>query len=179
VIPPVPDTVPFRGSSIFNEQEWEEFSKAFEEKFSKRFENLEAFHDEEFAGLIEELEEKFQSQEWADGFDVNIPQDVFESLEQFNDSAVFQDLELQLERLKELEIDLKDLEGNLKLREGVLRKFERVLREELINDGYLSETETIDSLQWSDDSFKVNGKPVNENDLKKYQALQKKYMGEE
>ncbi|MGC1242263.1 MAG: M56 family metallopeptidase [Chryseosolibacter sp.] len=175
----MPDSIPPPGRSFFNQDEWEEFSHAFDERFRKSFEKFHAFRDNDLSEFMQEFEENFKSEDWSTGLDLHIPQDFLQEFRPFDDSTVFENLEHELEQLRELNLEpLHELENNLRLREGKFRKFEEAIREELIKDRYLSEGESIESLEWNDESFEVNGKPVRKSDLKKYQELHEAYMGE-
>ena len=59
-----------------------------------------------------------------------------------------------------------------------MRDFEEILRDELVKDGYLSKGEDIESLSWSDETFRVNGKEVKKADQEKYRTLRRKYLEE-
>jgi hypothetical protein len=44
-----------------------------------------------------------------------------------------------------------------------------------MEDGYLSRGEPIQSMEWSDEVFKVNGRTIKEEDRKKYQQLRSSF----
>lgn len=183
----IPDTIPPPAFPFHSEEQWEEFSRSFGESFRKSMEGLHALRESELFENLKALEERFESKEWPQPF--------------FQDSAAFKNLEQQLERLKGFELEgleqqleriqefelknleqqlerlqgpLRDMEKNLRLQETKLRKFEEILREELIQDGYLSRDEAIETMEWNDDSFKVNGKEIKESDKAKYEQLRDK-----
>ena len=190
VIPPVPDiegipdTIPLPSFPFRNAEEWEEFSKSMDEQMGKVLEKISALRDGEEFRAMQEFKEKFESGDWQERF--------------FGDSTSFGNVEQQLRRLQELEFkglqerlerfqefDLKNLEQQLQQlqeplrnmennfldREANVRKFEEELRHELIKDGYLSQQDAIESIEWDDSSLKVNGKEIKEGDRAKYQEL--------
>lgn len=166
----VPDSLPRHFFPFGDHGSWEEIMKAFEhraEEFALRSADAEEF--------MKEFEEKFRSQDWRPRFDsLNIPGDILQGLHDFEG---FHDLEESLERLRGFEMEhLRQMERNLEKHDKALRSYEQVLREELIKDGYLSEKETIESLQWDDTMFKVNGKRIKDSDLKKYQEIHDEYF---
>lgn len=63
--------------------------------------------------------------------------------------------------------------NELRLFDDPTGRYERALRKALIEDGYLDADDNIESLQWGDQGFKVNGKSVNPNDAKRYNNLRK------
>jgi hypothetical protein len=56
-------------------------------------------------------------------------------------------------------------------------RYENALRDQLRKDGYLKQNETIRSMEWSDDIFKVNGKDIKPADRRKYMDLHDRYIG--
>jgi bla regulator protein BlaR1 len=68
-IPPIPafdfdafdmDTIPGKAFN-FHEQDWEKFSEAFEEKFQEQFSDFYSSHAEDFAKMMKDLEQNFQT----------------------------------------------------------------------------------------------------------------------
>jgi len=47
----------------------------------------------------------------------------------------------------------------------------------LLKDGYLNKDESIESLEWSDNAFKVNGKAIRKSDREKYKELNNRFFG--
>ena len=166
-IPGIPDSLPVLP---FGNLEWEGMAKAFEEHF-RDFE-MRSMDAEKF---MKEFEDKFKWEDWTTKFDsLKVHEDVLQRLRDFDS---FPELEEQLERLRAFEMeDFKKMELDFKNHEKSFRSYEHELRDELVKDGYLSESETIESLQWDDTLFKVNGKKIKESDLKKYQKLHDKYF---
>src|SRR5687768_8488354 len=97
VIPPIPDapalpgidlqgmfdTIPPPAFPFRNAEEWQEFSKTIDEQMRRALENISALRDGDAWKLMEELDERVQSKDWPHPF--------------LNDSAAFENLELQLE----------------------------------------------------------------------------------
>lgn len=197
VIPPVPDsalqalpdTIPPPAIPFHNEKEWEEFSRSFGDRIQNTIQGLYAFRDSELAEKFKALEEKFASEEWAQALlhDSVTFNNLERQLERLRESEL-KGLERQLEQLREFELKgleqqlerlqepLRDMEEKLHLRDRQLRQFEETLRQELIEDGYLSESESIESMEWNSDAFRVNGKDIRESHRKKYRGLHDKYF---
>jgi hypothetical protein len=122
---------------------------------------------------MEKLHKQFRFDDWTASFDsLNMPEHVLKSLKDFEDSESFNQFHEKLKRLHDLDVDrLRDFGNELNGRQGYFE----ALRNELIRDGYLSKKEEIESMEWSNDHFRVNGKDVKEADRKKYQELNEKY----
>lgn len=177
VVPPIPDlllpapmdTVP-RSFGFRNHEELRKLN----DELQKQFEDLLTMREWDPEKLMEDLEQKFGWREWQDWdtlFENNFPHDSLNhSFRGFNDAESFQDLEEQLQRFRDL-----NFENFRHLQKGFERN-ESSLREQLVEDGYLSEDETIEGLEWSDDTFKVNGKEIKEKDREKYKALSDRYL---
>jgi len=170
-----PDTIP-----PFPHHRWDSLSGAFSEQFKRQFDEL-TLRNDEFRMMFEEMQKKFWPQnqeEWQRPFDPNFPND---KMKMFLDSEALHHLEEQLQRLQEFDIESFDDFGNaFKPFGNRSHQHEKALREELIQDGYLSPDEPIESLEWNDDSFKVNGKQVRPEDFKKYDQLaERMFMGPE
>jgi beta-lactamase regulating signal transducer with metallopeptidase domain len=165
----IPDSLP-RIFPFSDHDSWEEMAKAFEERFEEF-----ALRSADAEKLMKEFEEKFQSQEWSTRFDsLKISDDVLQRLEDFNG---FDELEESLKRLRGIQLEkFRQMERNLENYNKEFSSYEQVLRDELIKDGYLSKKETIESLQWDDTMFKVNGRKIKDSDLKKYQEIHDKYF---
>ncbi|HET9486397.1 MAG TPA: M56 family metallopeptidase [Chryseosolibacter sp.] len=176
----LPDTIP-PPLPFHNEKEWDEFTRSFSESFRRTFRDLQGIKDSEVWEELKQFEERFESGDWPEPFDSHFGPNAFDKLKAFPDSATLKNFERQFEHLqKEFEKRdfermgergmerLHELEKALQHREGNLRNFEKAIQEQLIEDGYLSENEVIESLEWSNDSFKVNGTKVKEADRNKY-----------
>lgn len=94
------------------------------------------------------------------------------------------EMEKELERLHEtldrdLQLDLDKMNKELELFHGSwaasIKEFEKEAREELIKDGYLGESEKIESMSWSDDEIIFNNKTIKPEHVDKYREIQKKY----
>lgn len=145
-------------------EQWETFAREFEENFKKNFQGLE----EMFA--LRENDSLFMQQfetDWIAPFHLNIPLDSLERhWMQKNDHAL-KALEQELKRFYDAESgDFRKLRESLEKFEH--RSDETSLVDQLREDGYLSENETLETLEWSEDVFKVNGREVNQEDERKY-----------
>ena len=101
----------------------------------------------------------------------------FDSAHSFFDKESFKQLEQELEQLRSLNFERFE-----KLKEGFdggarkMDRYEDVLLEQLRKDGYLSEDETIQSLEWNNEVLKVNGKQIKEADEEKYREINRQYF---
>lgn len=119
-------------------------------------------------------------QAFADNWEAfEIPGEAMEALINIPHHETIRRMEEQFERLRNL--DLERLNEELRHLTPPLKpqppRYEEILREELHKDGYLKEGESIESLQWSNDSFKVNGKSVRKEDREKYLKLNDSFFG--
>jgi bla regulator protein BlaR1 len=80
------------------------------------------------------------------------------------------------EGLADLQMNLRHFNEDLTKRSQNLERFEKAIRAQLIKDGYLSESEKIKTLEFTDDEFKVNGKSIKDSDKKKYQELHDEFL---
>jgi bla regulator protein blaR1 len=172
-LPAMPDTIPLpRG--LGDEEQWEAFSKAFEENFRMNFDSLFSLRHHDASRLMEKLEQ-FGLQDWPQSFDFSFPHGRFEDLE---NGEVFKELQEELRQFRELNMDhfkhFKDFGIDSALHRG--GRYQDALREALVEDGYLSQGEQIESLEWSDETFKVNGKEIKPADEEKYRALNQKFF---
>lgn len=134
---------------------WEEMARMLDEQF-KMFDA-----DSMFSWNFSHRFEPFQ-----------IP-DV-QSFDNLESSELFKHMEEELERLRMMDFDgMPGVPHRLTPRKG----YEETLRDELKKDGYLNENESIESLEWSNKSFKVNGKSIRESDKEKYLKLNNKFFG--
>lgn len=183
--PPLnPDTVPAPlpdfGFDLKQQQQWEEFSKAFEDKFREQFEDFYSSNETDLSNMMKELQKNFQSRDWPaigmESFDLS--EETLKGLQELDAQHSFKDLQESLERLQELNMErFRKLDADMQGYDKNFKKYEQALRDQLIKDGYLSENETIQSMEWSDDSYKVNGVPLKDSDKKTYKELHDKYLG--
>jgi hypothetical protein len=168
--PPMPDF-------HFNLDSLDDFGVHFKsEDFDGFGEDMEALMKERFEAFGPQFEESMKRLEEELGrmdLDMNL---------QFDDLG--KDWEADMERLGEnldrdlgnLDLNLKDLDENLKnLGEGI-KAFENEAREELITDGYLKAGEKIESMEWSDDTIKFNGKTIKTEHIEKYRKLKARHF---
>jgi bla regulator protein BlaR1 len=172
-LPSVPDSIPGLGFHFRHQDQWEAFSKNFEDNFRKRFDHLYSGEEIDASEFLKEFEEKFESEHWSAPWrNFSLPGDAFRYFN-FDDNEAFEDLKDRLQHLEELEIFAHPFfheEYNKEFTE-----YERLLQDELIKDGYLSQGEAIQSMEWSDEVFKVNGRTIKEGDRKKYQELRSRF----
>ena len=170
------DTIP-RGMNFRNHRDWEEFSRAFEERFGERFGDLFAQREAHLSDMMKELEEKFGSEDWPSHFDFDLPPMAFDTAGGFFDKESFRKLKEELEQLRSLDLERFDmLNDRFDAGSGKMQRYEDVLLEQLRNDGYLSEGETIQSLEWNDEVIKVNGTKIREEDKEKYLEINRQYF---
>src|SRR5690606_7974707 len=96
------------------------------------------------------------------GFDDDFFEDLREQMKDFRD--------MQMEHFRNWSPDTETDTDNFE-------RYEDALDDQLKKDGYLSEGETITSMEWSDDTFKVNGKDIKPEDRQKYRDLHDRYLG--
>ncbi|MEX2230890.1 MAG: M56 family metallopeptidase [Cyclobacteriaceae bacterium] len=179
----IPDTIPF-GLHFKDRKQWEKFSKDFEEKFKTRFEDSYSKHQAGLSEIMKEMQEKFQSQDWLamehfrfpDEAILKAQEDALRNLEDFETHHTFKDLHKNLETLQENLEHMQNLDLGRWDHDGYLQKYDDALRKQLISDGYLSENEPVERMEWNDDSFKVNGTEIKDSDRKKYRDLHDKYF---
>ncbi len=196
-IPPFPDfnLIP----NDFNEKEWQEFGKAFEEKFRAKFGDFYQTHEKEIQRIMEEAQEKVNKfdEDWAVKMqDLARKQEAWARThaDQWERQADL--LSRQEEQLKnseenvkrweerqslhreEFEKRQKQLEKKMKAFEQNTKQFEEELRNELIKDGYLDKDEKLTNMHWHNGSIEINGKKIKVSDEKKYNELHEKYFKE-
>lgn len=163
------DTIP-----PFDQKEWQKLADAFHQEFGERFEHLFQGHGD-LPKLMEEFERDFQWEQWPTPFEGLL----FDSLPNLRHDDVYKNFQEEFEKFRDFApYGLEDLDKNFRSFNNPIQNYERALREQLVQDGYLSPDETIESLQWSEDSFKVNGKSLNREDVKKYNDLRKGILEE-
>jgi hypothetical protein len=180
------DTIPPFGSFHFDEQRWEDFAGTFEENFRNNFEHLYSY-EVDLEKMMRDFEFSFQ---FPDSTSLNRMNDFELSREEFQAAQ-----QRAMEALKNIDLDhtLENVQESLKVLEDLdmqpllkmprdffdhesFGKYEQALKKALIEDGYLTENEFINRMEWNDGSFKVNGKEIKEEDQNKYRALHDKYM---
>ena len=173
--PAFPDTIPPAPFGPNNHEKWEEWSRSLEERLQERFEDLYGDLESDTSLFRFELDQ-IPFPDW-DNF--KLPDHALKALEEFEQAETFQDLNEQLEKLDDLELEeFRQFEKDFGFYGGRMGRYEKVLRDELVKDGYLKEGEAIESLEWNDDSFKVNGKAIKESHRKKYNNLNTEFFGE-
>lgn len=174
VTPPgAPDTIPPPPPGL-GHRDWREFSESLEQELKKSFEQFYGHMKRDSAFFPMELDQ-FPFPDW-DNF--NIPEEALRSLEEFEHSDAFRNFDKQIEKLRDLDIErFDDLGKEFDFHGSRVGRYEQVLRDELLKDGYLSEDESIQSLEWNNDSFKVNNKQIREEHEKKYKDLNEKFFG--
>lgn len=151
---------------------WEEFG----EKMRERFEN-----NEEFTRMMEEFGERMNK--WGEDFALRFGDDFERDMDKMHEDLEhlprFEDFDFKEmdENLKHMHNQLRDHETELKRVEENMHQFEIELSEQLVKDGYLKKGEKIDSFNWDHSGdLIVNGKKINEKDIKKYEAINEKFF---
>jgi len=140
--------------------EWQARVRAMQEELARE---LRQFHLKSDSLWSQGLAERFET--------FTLPDEALRKLERFESGEAVKHLEEELKRLRELEFP--------RLREHRDRftfpdhggTYEDALRNELRKDGYLKEGESIESLEWSNDYFKVNGKSIRKEHQDKYRRF--------
>ncbi|HEX8038879.1 MAG TPA: M56 family metallopeptidase [Chryseosolibacter sp.] len=171
---PATDSIPFPGFDFKDQKEWEEMSRAFEDNFGKQFEQFYSWQDVDPSTFLKEFEERFDLPAPFEEF--GLGSDSLRGFNGFPNEEQFKDLKDQMDQLKDLRMEHLG-QPDADFREHNFQRYEKALHDQLVRDGYLSQKETIKSMEWSDSTFKVNGKEVKEGDRKKYQELHDQYMG--
>ena len=175
--PSHPDTIPPAPFSFRADERWEQFSRLFEEKFGEGFEDVFTLRENDLSQLLRDMEENLGSEEWERRFHFDFPPQALDSAAKFFDNESFKDLEEELLQLRELNLErLEMFRNHMQSRARGEDRYEDVLLEELKKDGYLGDNETIRSMEWNDDTMKVNGKAIREADQKKYRELNHQYF---
>jgi hypothetical protein len=149
----------------FNSEDFEGFSEDMEALMKERFEAFGPQFEESMKRMEEELSRM--------DLDMNL---------QFD--GLGKDWEDDMERLGEnlerdlghLDLNLKGLDENLKNLGDGIKAFENEAREELITDGYLKAGEKIETMEWSDDTIKFNGKTIKTEHVEKYRKLKERHF---
>lgn len=172
--PPMPD---FQLDSLngfgfyFNSEDFEGFGEEMEALMKERF--------EAFGPQFEESMKHMEEQLGRMDLDINLDFD-----------GLGKDWEDDMERLGEnlerdlgnLDLNLRGLDEKLKYLDDVnfwgegIKAFENEAREELISDGYLKAGEKIESMEWTDDTIKFNGKTIKSEHVEKYRKLKERHF---
>lgn len=197
------DSVPFSKFS-YRSENWDEFSKAFEEKFREQFTDFYKTHGEDFDKMMKELEEQFATnfdeRNWAgfqnlsddkrgkamDALRMGSQEDMIEAEEKAREAVEEMrkweqehknDLQTIERDMMERSEDLKKMEEDLKLMEKNMKAFEKELTENLITDGYILKADEVKTINWDDNgTIEINGKKINAADRKKYIDLHRKFF---
>lgn len=191
-IPPFPDMAfsfdtipPYRLSP----RDWQTFEKEFTQQFQEKFGNFYQENQGQFQEMMTEFERNFALRE-----------ETIAELEALNrieldferNAQVLAQHEKSMRKHEEhmREFDeqmrdwekkndqhLKELEKNMKSLEEKMKNFSKKLKDELVQDGYLKESDEIREMHWDDDgNIEINDIKIKDSDLKKYRALHKKYF---
>lgn len=169
----------------FDDDDFEGFGEEMEARMKERF--------EAFGPQLEErmklLEEQLQSMEGALNFqEEGMRKNWEKQLERLGTLEGLDDLDLNLDDIENLEeFDrLKDWDGMQESLENVdrnlnsmrenIKAFEEDAQQELVRDGYLEAGESVESIEWTDDTIKFNGKPIKPEHFEKYRQLKEKHV---
>ena len=188
-IPTLPFAYSSEGDSIpgffyFNDENWWNWEK-FGEEMEKRFEQFD-LESEDFAHRMDIWAEDFDHHFSFnfEGFDENL-EDKLEMLQdrlnhlhesdEFNEKLGegLREMEKHLERLDER---LKAKEGEFHAFENKMKEYEQALQDQLIKDGYLQQGDEVESINWNGNKLSVNGIRIREEDLPKYETINRKYF---
>jgi bla regulator protein blaR1 len=177
VIPPMPDMYSMPADTIpfgFNTEEWETMTKSFED-LQKQLELMHGYQEGDSTDMLPGWGRMF-SLPGAQGF--QFPDHFFESLGDLDRSDAFEDLQENLRHLEGLQMEnFGDFERQFQQHPDQTSSYEHELRDQLEKDGYLSADESISSLEWNNDTFKVNGKGIRPQDREKYRKLNDQFFG--
>ncbi len=154
----------------FDEKDFEGFNDEMSALMKERFESM----GPEFEASMERMQEQLKEMDF----------EFYHDLDGLN-----KNLEEEMERLHEtLRNDPGinwnsfdndnglDVSGSWTKR---VKEFEAEAQKELVSDGYLDSTDKIESISWSEDEIKFNGKPINPKHTQKYRELREKYLKSE
>lgn len=158
----------------------QDFQEEFLSKFKERFGEFYATNGEELEKMLAELERE----NW------HIDASAFEASARANDDAlraIEEGHRQHEEKMAEFHSNMRDweeqhrvhmqkFEAQMKQFELDMEVFNNKLREQLIRDGYLGKDEKLENIHLSDDEIEINGKPIRQNDVKKYQEFHEKYF---
>lgn len=177
VIPPIPNISAMPADSIpfgFNSREWESMTKSFED-LQKQLEMMHSFREGDTTGMMPTWGQNFS---FPDMHDFQFPDHFFEGLNDLGRAGAMEDLQENLKHLEDLHKEhFGDFERQFQLHADRMGSYEQQLRDQLQKDGYLSTDESISSLEWNNDTFKVNGKEIKPEDQEKYRKLNDQFFG--
>lgn len=160
-VPNWSDTIP--PAHGFKSDEWEAYARSLTEELQKQLKMLEEFpHD----SLMQGFADKWNSFE--------MPHPGLRRLEKFEHAEILKQLEEKLGKLHGFDFDEFAHPGH---EFSPSKGYEEALREQLLKDGYLDKDESIQSLEWSKQSFKVNGESIDRADREKYRKLNDEFFG--
>jgi bla regulator protein BlaR1 len=178
--PPGMDTLP----EIWDKREveqWAEFEKKFTEDFKGKFRDFYSKNEAEIARMMAEAERKISQvdQKFSEEAAQRAALASGESMWKMERSIRGMEEKMRLSAIdmEKMEKEMHENEADLKNKERNMKAFEKELKEELVNDGYLSPSESINNITIDgDETITVNGKKIKEKDHSKYKALQKKHF---
>ena len=173
----------------FNENNWEEFSKEFEENFKTKFEDFYEKHQKDIQHMLEDMQNKVNSKfdkEWELKVE-DFAQEQEERARIFEDkwqreAALMSQQDEHMQREQErVQAHQRGFDRNrleFELRMGAFKEinrlFEDKMREQLIKDGYLGKDEKVETMHWQDGKIEINGKKIKPEDEKKYNEIYEK-----
>ena len=148
-------------------------------KFEGFGDEMEALMKERFEAMRPQFEEGMQLMEdQLRNMDLSLNHQ-FEGINK-NLEAQMQSLERNMGSLdvdlRGLDENLQNLDIDLKYMNESIQAFSEAAQEELIQDGYLKPGDKVESIAWTDDSIKFNGKKIKPEHLKKYRELKDKHV---
>jgi bla regulator protein blaR1 len=179
----------FAPDSVPGEDNWDSFQHEFEKMFEERFSDFYKEHQEDLNRMMEELDNKFrdfnESEEWRDmGKKLrDLTPERMDEVRMIRHEKTMKDaqeklarMQTQLEMIHKRELDeMKRMEMKMRQKVDNQKPFFDAIREQLIRDHYLQENEKLESLNWSNNEIKVNGKRIKEKDIKKYQEIRDRF----
>jgi hypothetical protein len=163
MMPPMPDGFFHMDSLEFNQFGWNGDSEMLEQ-----FKNF----GPQFEAQMEKMREQLEGME----FHLDLPLEGLD--EMFNEElSQLDEMNFDLDHdLQKLDEELSRMDEYSSSWKDQLKDFETAAQQELVKDGYLKESEKIDSMSWSSDEFKFNGKTIKEEHKAKYLELRKRYF---
>ena len=193
IMPPFPEVLLQLDSPGigFKDNDWEEFSKEFEENFKAKFGDFYEKHQEDIQHMLEDVHEKANNKfdkEWELKIE-NFAQNregwakaVGDRWQREAELLSQQDEHMQREQ-KSFQAQQGEFERNrlkFELRMGALKEstrlWEEKMKEQLIKDGYLGKDEKLESMYWHNGKLEINGKKIKPEDQKKYNEIHDKYF---
>lgn len=164
-------------NSLFNDtlppfalEEWTDFNEAFSNEFREELQTLFRGNGDPHK-LMEAFEKEFQFRRFNE-----LPADSFN---RFHDGNIFNNFREEFEKFQDFRIEeMERFRENFRSFDNPIQEYEQALRDQLIEDGYLSPGDRIETLEWNDESFKVNGRSLRPEDIKRYNDLRKNTPGD-